>query len=113
MQPSDLLSALETGSETLQNITDYFVPIMRNFHIFFFWEGQKTRVLGPRGGYVVAYESAAPTYDDTERAAIVADHRGMVKFESPESQGFQMVVDVLERYCEDAPMVIQERRAKA
>jgi protein SERAC1 len=115
MRESDLLAALETGSETLQNVTDYFVPMMRNFRIYFFWEAERTRavLLGPRGDYVVSQDSAAPVHDDTERAGIAADHRGMVKFESPDAQGFQMVAEALERYCEDAPGVVRERRAKA
>lgn len=39
---SQLLAALEKGSETLQNITDQFAPLMKKFHIFFFWEQHKT-----------------------------------------------------------------------
>ncbi|GAB1317903.1 DUF676 domain-containing protein [Madurella fahalii] len=109
MSKSDLVSALENESETLQNITDYFVPIMRNFNIFFFWEQEPTS-LGRLGRvYVVTHESAAPTYDETERAAIAADHRGMVRFDNPESQGFRMVMDALLRYCDEAPSVIRQR----
>ena len=37
-----LLDALREGSETLQNITDMFVPLMKNFRIYFFWEQEKT-----------------------------------------------------------------------
>ena len=36
-----LLNALQEGSEVLQNITDMFVPLMKKFHIFFFWEQEK------------------------------------------------------------------------
>lgn len=39
-----LLDALQEGSEVLQNITDMFVPLMKNFHIFFFWEQEKTNM---------------------------------------------------------------------
>ena len=39
-----LLEALQEGSEVLQNITDLFVPLMKNFHIFFFWEQEKTNM---------------------------------------------------------------------
>lgn len=39
---SQLLSALREGSETLQNITDQFAPLMKQFHIYFFWEQEKT-----------------------------------------------------------------------
>ena len=37
-----LLDAMQEGSEVLQNITDMFVPLMKDFHIFFFWEQEKT-----------------------------------------------------------------------
>ncbi|KAK3352444.1 hypothetical protein B0T25DRAFT_517710 [Lasiosphaeria hispida] len=110
MSKSDLIKALETESETLQNITDFFVPIMRNFHIYFFWEQLPTPLPGRLGSmYIVKSESAAPTFDDTERAAIAADHREMVRFESPRSQGFRLVMDALLRYCEGAPDVIRHR----
>ena len=39
-----LLDALQEGSEVLQNITDMFVPLMKKFHIFFFWEQEKTNM---------------------------------------------------------------------
>ena len=37
-----LLNALQEGSETLQNITDQFAPLMKIFRIYFFWEQEKT-----------------------------------------------------------------------
>ena len=37
-----LLDAVQEGSEVLQNITDMFVPLMKDFHIFLFWEQEKT-----------------------------------------------------------------------
>lgn len=113
MSKSALLSALEHESETLQNITDYFVPLMRNFRIFFLWEQEQTGLKLLGRDYVVPQESAAPVHDDTERAGIAADHRRMVKFESPSSQGFRMVMDALSRYCEEAPPAILRRRAGA
>jgi protein SERAC1 len=46
-----LLDALKEGSEALQNITDMFVPLMKNFRIYFFWEQEKTN-FGLTRGYV-------------------------------------------------------------
>lgn len=106
---SDLVLALEEESETLQNITDFFVPMMRNFAIFFFWEQQKTDLKFLGKDYIVPHESAAPLYDDTERAGIAADHSGLVKFNSPSSHGFHLVMEALIRYCDDAPEVIKQR----
>lgn len=37
-----LLDSLREGSEVLQNITDVFTPLMKNFRIYFFWEQEKT-----------------------------------------------------------------------
>jgi hypothetical protein len=37
-----LLEALKEGSETLQNVTDMFAPLMKNFRTYFFWEQEKT-----------------------------------------------------------------------
>ena len=39
-----LLDAMREGSEVLQNITDMFVPLMKDFHIYFFWEQEKTNM---------------------------------------------------------------------
>lgn len=37
-----LLDALQGKSETLQNITDMFAPLMKHFRIYFLWEQEKT-----------------------------------------------------------------------
>lgn len=47
---SQLLNALQAGSETLQNVTDQFAPLMKNFRIYFFWEQEKSDL-----GYTRAY----------------------------------------------------------
>ncbi|OIW28802.1 hypothetical protein CONLIGDRAFT_681750 [Coniochaeta ligniaria NRRL 30616] len=59
--------------------------------------------------YIVSRESSAPRYDDTERAAVAADHRGMARFETSRSQVFRLVADALLCYCDDAPDVIRQR----
>lgn len=41
---SQLLHALEGGSEVIQDISDQFAPLMKKFHVYFFWEQQKTRL---------------------------------------------------------------------
>jgi len=110
---SDLVAALEHQSETLQNINDFFVPLMKNFSIYFFWEQEKTDLHGMGRDYIVNTDSAAPTYDETERAGIAATHSGMVKFETPSDQGFLMVAEALLRYCEDAPVDGRRRRVYA
>ncbi|KAI0860439.1 Alpha/Beta hydrolase protein [Xylaria cubensis] len=105
-----LVKALEEESETLQNITDYFTPLMKDFHIHFFWEQEKTDLKYTKD-YVVEKESAAPAFDDTERSGIAADHSGMVKFEDSNSSGFRLVAATLDRYCAEAPEAIKTRRS--
>ena len=39
-----LLNALKEDSETLQNITDQFAPLMKRFHKYVFWEQEKNRL---------------------------------------------------------------------
>lgn len=41
---SQLLNTLQEGSESLQDITDQFAPLMKYFCIYFFWEQEKTDV---------------------------------------------------------------------
>jgi hypothetical protein len=105
---SSLINALEKESETLQNITDQFAPLMSNFRIFFFWEQEKTDLKYTKD-YIVEEASAAPILDSTERSGIAADHRGMCKFEKNTDQGFRTVIAALRRYKQEASEVITER----
>lgn len=109
---SSLLNALEEDSETLQNITDQFTPLMSNLRIFFFWEQEKTDLKYTKD-CIVDESSAAPILDNTERSGIAADHRGMCKFDTCSSQGFRTAVAALRRYCQDAPEVIRGRLIRA
>ena len=120
-----LLDSLQEGSEVLQNITDMFVPLMKVFRIYFFWEQEKTN-MGVALDYVgqsffeerdkvaevlqiVEEHSAAPILDNTERAGLPADHRNMCKFESRNSPGYRLVVAALMRYSKEAPVVVSRR----
>jgi len=53
---SQLLDALREGSEVLQEISDNFVPLMKDLRIFFFWEQEKTDC-----GYKLDYVSSIST----------------------------------------------------
>ena len=103
---SSLLSALTTDSETLQNITDQFAPILPRYRVFFFWEQEKTDLRYAKD-YIVEEVSAAPILGETERSGIAADHRGMVKFGRNTEQGFRTTVEALRRYCRAAPEVLR------
>jgi protein SERAC1 len=109
---SSLVNALEEESETLQNITDQFAPLMSNFRVYFFWEQEKTDLKYTKD-YIVDESSAAPILDNVERSGIAADHRGICRFETSSSQGFRLVVAALQRYSRDAPDVVKARMVRA
>jgi hypothetical protein len=85
---------------------------MKNYCIYFFWEQEQTALKYGKD-YIVTEASAAPVYDDTERAGIAADHSKMVKFESNRSSGFRVIAAALDKYCEEAPEAIRRRYAAA
>ena len=107
-QESQLLAAVEQDSETLQAITDQFAPLMKQFHIFFFWEEVQSD-LGGRMGYMVTEASAAPIVDNTERAGVPANHVQMIRFSDVCSSSYRTVIEALVRYSRDAPAVISRR----
>ncbi|KAK2753243.1 hypothetical protein FQN54_007934 [Arachnomyces sp. PD_36] len=99
---------LNGDSATFEAITDQFVPMMKHFRVFFFWEGIQTQI-GTRFGYVVKESSAAPILDNTERAGIDSTHTGMVKFSKKNTSKYRTVIAALLRYCKQAPTVISRR----
>jgi hypothetical protein len=111
-QPSQLLAAVEKDSETLQMITDQFAPLMKQFHIFFFWEEVQSD-FGNRTGFVVEESSAAPMVDNTERSGIHATHSQMVQFSDSHSSSYRTVIEAVIRYCREAPQVIARRQQQA
>lgn len=111
-QESQLLSAMGRDSETLQSITEQFAPLMKQFHIFFFWEELPSDLAGGPG-YLVAESSAAPIVDNTERAGIPANHVQMVRFCDARSSSYRTIIEALARYSRDAPMVISRRWQQA
>ncbi|KAJ3579479.1 hypothetical protein NPX13_g1089 [Xylaria arbuscula] len=103
-----LLDALREGSEVLQEITDNFVPLMKDIRIYFFWEQEKTN-LGYKLDYIVTESSAAPILDNTDRAGIRADHRNMCRFTSRNAPGYRLVASSLVRYSRDAPQTVARK----
>jgi len=100
--------AASTDPETLQNITDQFAPLIKQFHIHFFWE-QRNTVTRTWTGLIIKESSAAPILDDTERSGIWATHSGMCKFATDSSPGFSVVRATLSRYARDASELIASR----
>ena len=110
--PSNLLNALAKNSETLQNVTDEFAPLVKQYHIFFFWEGVETD-FGSTKGYVVREDSAAPIWDNTERSTLHATHSLMCKFSDRHSTDFLTVLAALLRYAREAKAIIGPRWVSA
>lgn len=110
--PSELQTAITTNSETLQNISDQFAPLAKQFHLYFFWEGLQTRH-GTSTDFVVSQDSAAPIWDNTERSCILATYSQMCKFESIKSPGYRIVLSTMQRYAREAPSIIEKRWEEA
>ncbi|MCJ1462048.1 hypothetical protein MMC07_000648 [Pseudocyphellaria aurata] len=104
----DLIDDLKSNNETLTNIDRQFIQIIGRFHVFFFHEGKPTKVGGSLV-FIVDEDSASPTVQDVERAVIQADHSHMCKFENDNAPGFDLVVEAIQRYAEQAPDVIPGR----
>jgi hypothetical protein len=101
-------TALNRNSETLGIITEQFAPLMKQFHIFYFWEEVQTS-FGHWSGFIVEESSAAPILDNTERSGIGATHSRMVKYSKTNSSSYRTVIAALTRYCREAPRVIARR----
>jgi hypothetical protein len=103
-----LIEALKTHNETLQNVNRLFAEILPRFHIYFFHESKPMDLKGTRD-IVVDEESAAPMIGGVERMGIERDHSHMCKFESEDAPGYDVVAEAVQRYASDAPKVIRGR----
>ena len=112
LKESQLLSVIQKDSETLQAITDQFSSLMKQFHIFFFWEEVESDMEN-RKGFMVEEASAAPIIDNTERAGIAASHVQMVRFVDESESSYRTVIEALVRYCRQAPSIISRRWTQA
>ncbi|CRG85975.1 ATPase family AAA domain-containing protein 2B [Talaromyces islandicus] len=103
-----LIEALKSNNETLQNINRLFNESFSRFHIYFFHETKPLDLKGTRE-FIVDEASAAPDIEGAERFGIEADHSSMVKFEDDSSPGFEAVAEAIVRYSREAPTVIASR----
>jgi hypothetical protein len=69
-----LVQALQTNNETLQNINRLFIEVIGRYHIYFFHESKPTDLKGTLA-FVVEEDSAAPVIEGVERMGIEKDHR--------------------------------------
>lgn len=103
-----LVEALKTNNETLQNINRLFLEIQGRFHIYLFHESKPTDFKGTYH-FIVDEDSAAPLIEGAERMGIEADHRHMTKFEDENSPGYDTVAEAIQRYAEESTATIRER----
>lgn len=108
---SSLLKALEEESETLQNITDQFTPLMNKFHLYCLWEGEKTDLKKGKE-YIVEEWSAVPIMPDVGRSGIPANHRMMCRFKDDRASGFRNTMSTLRRWSQQATGTVQNEWAK-
>ena len=103
-----LTTNISDFKETLQNITDEFAPLAKQFNIYFFWESRQSH-LGHSKDYVVAQDSAAPSWDNTERCGIPVSHWELCTFDNEASPGFATIKAALKRYARECHHTIQLR----
>ena len=106
--PSQFMISLVKESGMLQDITDQFAPLLKRFHVFYFWEELQMQIQGSKA-FVVDQESAAPPWHDTERCGIPGTHSSMVKFSAASDPGYKVILGALIRYIKQAPTLIIER----
>ena len=106
--PSQFQLSLLKQSEMLQEITDQFSPLMKQFYLHYFWE-QLVTLAKDFTGYIVDEDSVAPAWDTVDRCGISATHSEMVKFTSHKDASYRVVLSALIRSIETAPGLIKIR----
>ncbi|KAL8669551.1 MAG: hypothetical protein Q9168_005859 [Polycauliona sp. 1 TL-2023] len=107
---SQFMSSLLVGSEMLNEVADHFMPIMKQYRVFNFWEELESEINGTMA-LVVDRESAAPHWADTEQCGLKATHSGMLKFSTARDSGYAVIREALIRYIRLAPATIKTRWA--
>ena len=105
---SRFMSSLVIGSEMLNEVADQFMPIMKQYRVFNFWEELQSEVYGTMT-YMVDGDSAAPSWAGTEQCGIRSSHYGMLKYDSAKDSGYIVITEALTRYTRSAPTAIKSR----
>lgn len=103
-----LIQALKTNNETLQNINRLFIEIIGRYRIYFFHESKPMDLRGTLQ-FVVDEDSAAPVIEGVERMGIEKDHSQMCKFESENAPGYTVVAEAIQRYAAESGSLIATR----
>ncbi|KAL8952479.1 MAG: hypothetical protein Q9222_001620 [Ikaeria aurantiellina] len=106
--PSQFMLSLLVGSEMLNEVADQFMPIMKQYRLFNFWEELQSTI-NSTTTYIVHRDSAAPHWADTEQCGIRAAHQDMMKFPTVRASGYTVVAEALTRYIKSATSTIEAR----
>jgi hypothetical protein len=107
---SQFMISLLKGSEMLNEVTDQFAPLMKQFRIYNFWEELESQI-GNVQTYIVDRDSAAPVWDNTEQCGITSKHDEMIKFHSQNDPGYRVILEALARYASTASKIVEDRWA--
>ncbi|KAL8691660.1 MAG: hypothetical protein Q9218_003160 [Villophora microphyllina] len=105
---SQFMISLLEGSEMLNEAADQFMPIMKQYRVFNFWEELESEI-DDTTTFVVDRDSAAPHWADAEQCGIRATHLGMLKFPTARAFGYTVIKEALTRYVKSAPATIKTR----
>ncbi|KAL8985386.1 MAG: hypothetical protein Q9177_004448, partial [Variospora cf. flavescens] len=105
---SQFMISLLVGSEMLNEVADQFMPIMKQYRVFNFWEELESEI-DATTTYLVDRDSAAPHWADVEQCGIMATHLGMMKFGTARASGYTVIREALSRYIRSAPTTIETR----
>jgi hypothetical protein len=102
--PSQFILGLLDDSETLEEITDQFVPLMKNFSVYNFWE-QLEANFGRAKALIVEKTSAAPpTWRDVGKCGVYATYSDIAKFSNTDSPGYILVLAALDQKIYQIPL---------
>ncbi|KAI9693536.1 MAG: hypothetical protein M1820_009188 [Bogoriella megaspora] len=95
---TDLLNTLKSGSEELLGVADTFTQRANALSIVTLYELQITP---PLGNVIVPEVSAVIGVAHEERIPLYSNHRDMCRFDSPISQSYQLVAEILRKMAND------------
>ena len=101
--PNQLILDLIQGSDMLREVSSFFQPMLRDFHIINFWEQLQTDNANA-SAFIVEEKSAAPMLYSLERWGITSDHATLLTFSSPQDPGFMRVNNALESFFKESSL---------
>jgi hypothetical protein len=84
----------------MQGINDEFRHASANLNLWSFFEGLPTSS-GPKSFFVVEKDSAVMNLPGENKHYLDADHRHVCKFEGPDNDNYQILVNCLRKAVED------------